>query len=114
MLVIVVYIMIAGGTQDTAIAKLFELEKQIFIESGAHAEQSLRNIKVVKAFGQEQKECNKFVTHLDRGTKTIMSHSFMYSIGFGLHEGVPYFVNGFGNLIGGVFIYNKVSNLFVV
>lgn len=110
MLGIVFYIMIAGGSQDASIEKLFDLERKIFIESGAHAEQSLRNIKVVKAFGQEQAECNKFVNHLENGTKTIMSHSLMYSIAFGFHEGVPYFANGFGNLIGGVFIYNRVSN----
>ena len=56
-----------------------EIEKS-YEKSGADAEQALMSIRVVKAFGQETSEIQKYTKHLSQADKRIHKYSVLFGL----------------------------------
>ena len=83
-------------------------DEKVFRESGADAEQTLGSIRIVKAFGQEKQEIQRFNQHLSGKDDLIKKQALMFGISKGLLETVVYFVGAYSLLIGGFFITSQV------
>lgn len=81
------------------------------MKSGGAAEQALTAIKVVKAFGQEKEEINKFEGHLIANRHRATRQAWLYGLGKGAVESAMYIVPCYGLLLGGIFITSDVSLL---
>lgn len=98
-----------GGYQNYTLAKKIKEDEKVFNKSGADAEQSLGSIKIVKAFGRENYEYQKYEEHLSVDEASMNSYSKRYGLSFGLIESLRYVLTFYGLLIGGVFIVDHVS-----
>ncbi len=72
--------MMIGGLNQASIDKANEQDEKNYLLSGSQLEQSLHAIKIVKAFGQETLETEKFEKHLiiDRAAKRF--YTILYAI----------------------------------
>jgi ABC-type multidrug transport system fused ATPase/permease subunit len=64
--------------------RISQKNDEAFIKGGADAEQALSSIKVVKAYGQETHELQKFKSHIGAKDKEVKRNSYMY----GLTQGI--------------------------
>ena len=103
-------VMIIGGFNDFSIKKANEQDEKNFIKSGSDLEQSLHAIKIVKAFGQESFEIEKYEKHLiwDKTTKKL--YTFMYALSWGFFETIFYLGLLFAFIIGTPFVVDEVNN----
>jgi ATP-binding cassette, subfamily B (MDR/TAP), member 1 len=104
------YLFGIGGFQDEYLQRGEEENEVAFRQSGAQAEQALNAVKVVKAFGQEQYECEKFDKKVNERTVQNKKRAIIYGLTFGLVESGFYFQPGFFMFIGGIFITSEVNN----
>ena len=79
-------------------------------KSGADAEQALGAIKVVKAFGQEERETKNFNKHLKRGNRTSGRQAIMKGFASGMLETMVYTMTTLCHYIGAVFVREGVQN----
>ena len=108
-LLCIVYTWILGVIQTLIIEKKTKNEELVFHKSGADAEQALNHIKIVKAFGRENYESEKYKNHLETNKDELNKYSMLYGFSFGIVESLRYMFSFYGLLIGGVFIIVQVS-----
>ena len=90
--------------------KIKDKSDQAYLKSGADAEQSLSSIKMVKAFGQEQHEIQKFDDHLTCNQDEVKKVAYAYGFSQGLMDSVIQIGRSYSLLIGAVFVINGVSS----
>ena len=90
--------------------KANEQEENNFIRTGSDIEQALNSIKIIKAFGQEKYETDKFVKHLDVDTNIKKKYTFLYAFSVGIIETVFYYGLFSTFIIGGAFVIGGVHN----
>jgi ABC-type multidrug transport system fused ATPase/permease subunit len=78
-------------------------------KSGAHAEECLSSIKIVKAYGQEQYEVSKFESHLNKSSEASRQ-SWQYGLSHGLIESSYQFGRVFSFIIAVTLLLNGVKN----
>ena len=76
-LIIMPYTLICGISRSQILIKGNQKIEKAYETSGADAEQALMSIRVVKAFGQEQNEFQKYVNHLDKAKKSTVKYSVL-------------------------------------
>ena len=81
-----------------------------YTKSGSFAEQALSNIKVVVAFGQEQREINNYVRHLDEAKKEGQKGKLVVALSLGIFNFLIFSSYAYGLFVGGQFVKNKVYN----
>jgi ABC-type multidrug transport system fused ATPase/permease subunit len=108
MLACIPYTLIAGGYQNLIIEKEVEQDEIVYRKSGADAEQALGSIKLVKAFGQEKIEIDKYNEDLKINEKTLSRYSVNYGFSFGFLETLRYVLPCYFLFLGGVFIISGV------
>lgn len=109
MMIIWIYIIIVGGFQGYTLTQGEVKDEQTFQQSGSEAEQALNSIKVVKAFGQENYEVQRFEKHLLKTDYLMTKYSWYFGISRGLFESSLYFIPAYSLLLGGLFIVSSVS-----
>ena len=103
-------ILITGGLYTTImVSDTYQTELR-YRKSGADAEQALGAIKVVKAFGQEDRETREFNKHLKRSNRTIGTQAIMKGLASGLIETMSYLLTAICMYIGSVFVREEVQN----
>lgn len=108
-LVVTVYVFALGGFQGAILDEHETQDERAYSRGGGDAEQALRAVKVVKAFGMEEHENKKFESHLEERKKYTKDHAFRYGISFGLIETITYWCQSYAFLIGGFFIADQVN-----
>lgn len=88
----------------------YKHQEKAFKASSTKAEQALASIKVVAAFGQEQKEEDRFNEHLEEARVSAIKFYFCSSLGYGLNNGAFMFVFGLALLFGALFVTESVHN----
>ena len=78
-------------------------------KSGAHAEQALSAIKVVKAFGQEKSEIDSYNYELDKTSASGKIQAILVGFANGLIELLIYFLTAFSLFVGAMFVKERVS-----
>ena len=79
-----------GGFYTTIMVKDAYQTELRYRKSGADSEQALGAIKVVKAFGQENRETKNFNKNLKRGNRTSCRQAVMKGLASGLLETMTY------------------------
>ena len=102
--------MIIGGFNSNAVQKANEQEEKNFIRTGADLEQTLNAIKVVKAYGQERYEIDKYERHLVLDKKAKQLSTFLYGLSVGFVEILFYAGLLSSFIIGGAFVIGGVNN----
>ena len=74
-----------------AVKKANEQDEKNFIRAGADIEQALNAIKIIKAFGQERYETDKFIKHLSIDQSQKIKFTFLYALSVGIIETVFYY-----------------------
>ena len=69
-----------GITRGRLLSKENEEIEKSYEKSGADAEQALMSIRVVKAFGQETSEIQKYINHLSQADKRIHRYSILFGL----------------------------------
>ena len=101
---------IVGGFYSTVmVSDTYQTELR-YRKSGADAEQALGAIRVVKAFGQEDRETREFNKHLKRSNRTIGTQAIMKGLASGLIETMSYLLTAICMYIGSVFVREGVQN----
>lgn len=103
------YTWTVGGYQEYLLQRAIKDEEIAYSKSGTDAEEALNAIKIVKAFGQENQELDKFESHLKASERTTKSYAWYYGISFGLTESLTYFLSAVFLLLGGFFITEQVG-----
>ena len=83
-------------------------QRQAYSKSGAQAEQSFNAIKIVKAFGQEKAEWNKFSQHLSISHQTIQKYSWTYGLSKAMLESIVHIISIYGFILCGIFAVYQV------
>jgi len=81
-----------------------------YAKSGAYAEQALSNIKVVSAFGQEKREIENYVRHLDEAKKAGQFGKLIIAFSFGIFNMLIFTSYAYGLFVGGQYVKNHVYN----
>jgi len=81
-----------------------------YAKSGGYAEQSLNNIKVVTAFGQERREITNYVRHLGEAQKQGQVGKLVVAFAFGFFNLLIFTSYAYGLFVGGQFVKGKVFN----
>lgn len=79
-------------------------------KSGSFAEQALSSIKVVKAFGQENKEVQIYNEQLDKQKHSGKFQAVLLGFSVGVLEIVVYLLTLFCLLVGSLFVIERVYN----
>ena len=84
--------------------------ERAFKASSTLAEQALSSIKVVAAYGQEEKEEERFIAHLDKARSSGIRFHFLSALAYALNGGV--FLAIFAGVLyfGGLFVTEGVHN----
>ena len=109
LVVVIVMIAIPGGFQASVVERGFVEAEESYRKSGAHSEQAINAIKVVKAFGQENRERRNYERHLKRAQRRTQKQTFLYALAMGILEFTLVIVHPYAWLIGGTFIIENVS-----
>ena len=83
-LIIIPYALFWGASRAKFLSKGNEEIEKAYEKSGADAEQALMSIRVVKAFGQESAEIQKYKYHLNKTDKNVNKFSFLFGVTWGL------------------------------
>ena len=73
------------------VVKAVEKEyEHAYLKGGSNAEQALNSIKIVKAFGNESFEVNKFSTHLKMTQSDLESISWKYGFSWAFKNSIMF------------------------
>ena len=67
-------------------------------------------MKIVQAYGEEEKEIKNFNKHLNSSLKTGVKASFLTSLGFAVNRSMLYFMGASGIWFGFYLVYKGVQN----
>ena len=98
-----------GGFEMVLSLKGESKERESYSKSGAQAEQSFSAIKIVKAFGQEGYEAEKFTKHLEATYANIQKSSCVYGLAKAMLDGIPYIIGAYIFIISGLYLLNEVK-----
>ena len=79
-MIVLPFMIFAGTLQNIVHVKIDKKNGDAYIKGGANAEQALSSIKVVKAYGQESHELQKFKNHIGADEKELKRSSYFYDI----------------------------------
>jgi ABC-type multidrug transport system fused ATPase/permease subunit len=85
-IIVVPFVVAAGMAQNVVIMKINKKNDESYIQGGADAEQALSSIKVVKAYGQESHELQKFKKHIGANEKEVKRGSYLYGLTQGIMQ----------------------------
>jgi ATP-binding cassette subfamily B (MDR/TAP) protein 1 len=100
----------AGGIQVQVAEKGFLEAEEAYQASGGMAEQALNGIKVVKAFGQENRERQNYIKHLEVAEARGLKYKLHYALAMGFLDFIVYFAHPLHWIVAGTFIIEKVTN----
>jgi len=81
-----------------------------YSKSASHAEQALGNIKVVVAFGQEKREIDNYVKHLDEAKKQGKIGKAIIGLSIAIFNFIVFFSYAYGLFVGGQFVKAEIYN----
>lgn len=81
-----------------------------YAKSGAHAEQALNNMKVVSAFGQEKREIDNYVKHLDEAKRQGQLGKFIIVFSMAIFNFLIFSSYAYGLFVGGQFVRAEIYN----
>ena len=108
MIFIWIIILGIGGAEMILSMRGEASQRQAYSKSGAQAEQSFNAIKIVKAFGQEKAEWNKFSQYLSRSHQTIQKYSWTYGLSKAMLESIVHIISIYGFILCGIFAVYQV------
>jgi ATP-binding cassette subfamily B (MDR/TAP) protein 1 len=82
-----------------------------YAKSGAYAEQALNNMKVVAAFGQEKREIDNYVKHLDEAKRQSQIGRFIIVFSLAIMNFLIFFAYAYGLFVGGQFVNAGIYNV---
>lgn len=88
----------------------YKRTERAFKKSSTYAEQALSNIKIVAAFGQENKEEERFTEHLDYARNTSIRFNFLTALGYAINNSGFILTFGAALYFGGLFVTEGVHN----
>lgn len=101
--------LVVGSIYGIIIMKDSEKTEIRYQKSGAHAEQALGAIKVVKAFGQENFEVTSYNQELDKYSSGANYQACLVGFAYGLLEILVYALTTFSLFVGTMFVKDHVS-----
>ena len=110
MLIMFPVLVVIGGFYTTIMVGDAQKTELRYRKSGAYAEQAIGSIKVVKAFGQEERETKDYNKHLNTGNKTASKQASMKGLASGLLETLTYILTFISLFIGATFCREGVYN----
>lgn len=110
MLIMFPVIVVIGGFYTTVMVSDAMKTELRYRKSGAQAEQAIGAIKVVKAFGQEEREIKDYNYHLRKGNATATSQAVLKGLACGLLETLSYILTFISVFIGATFCREGVYN----
>ncbi|CAI2367048.1 unnamed protein product [Moneuplotes crassus] len=81
-----------------------------YAKSSSYAEQALNNIKVVSAFGQEKREIENYVSHLDEARRQGRVGKAIMAFSMGTFNLLMYLAYSLGLYFAGLFVHYKIYN----
>ena len=108
---VVPYWIVVAGYQTSTLDNTEQKLNKAFLKSSGKAEETLTAVKVVKAFGQESAEANKFTKYLEKDQNELKKQSWPYGFSLGLLESTVYFARAYSFIIAALFILNDVRIL---
>lgn len=109
-LVVPIIVFAIGGFNMYVIEKTNKAAERNYLKTGADVEQTTNAIKIVKAFSQENYEVSKYEKHLRSDDKNQNKNAVIYGLSLGLLESAYYICMLYVNMIGGVFVIEKIKN----
>lgn len=111
---VLVYCVVLGGFVEYSFGRVAKVSEDAFHKGGIQAEETISAIKVVKAFGQEERCTKDFNFHLENKHDEIMSMAWLYGIAFGCLETMCYVAVAYPMLIGCFFVSESVSLIILI
>ena len=102
--------MIIGRFNIYAVKQANGEDEKNFIRAGADVQQALGAIKIIKAFGQESHEIDRFIKHLNIDQDKKKWYTFLYALSIGFIETIFYYGLILAFIIGGAFTIGEVNN----
>jgi len=88
----------------------YKNQERAFKKSSTLAEQALSSIKIVAAFGKEEKEEARFSGPLEEARTSGIKYHFITSIAYSINNGGYLIVFGLTLLFGAMFVHHGVNN----
>jgi ABC-type multidrug transport system fused ATPase/permease subunit len=89
--------------------KIDKKNSDAYIKGGANAEQALSSIKVVKAYGQELHELQKFKNHTGVDEKELKISSYLYGLTQGFFASMLLFSRAYTFVVATALVLSNVS-----
>jgi len=102
--------MVIGGFYANIVVREAYQTELRYRKSGAIAEQALGSIKVVKAFGQEDRETKNYNRHLYSREASGRNQAILRGLSMGLLDILQYLWTFVNMLIGAIFVREAVYN----
>lgn len=106
---IIPYVFFMASREVKAVKERDKNTDEAYAESGANLEQALNSIKIVKAYGQEKYEVNKFTTNLRNKELERSKSSWKLEIYMGLIDTAYNFGRIYSVIVGAAIILLNVS-----
>jgi ABC-type multidrug transport system fused ATPase/permease subunit len=103
------FMIFVGASQNIVLVKIDKKNGDAYIKGGANAEQALSSIKVVKAYGQESHELQKFKNHIGADEKELNRISYLYGLTQGLFGSMILFSRAYTYVVATALVLNNVS-----
>lgn len=104
-----VFIVIGGFYTTIMVGDAYKTEVR-YRKSGAFAEQAIGAIKVVKAFGQEERETALYNKHLDGSAGSAETQALLKGLASGFLETLTYILTVISLFIGSIFVRENLRN----
>nr|AOQ25828.1 ABC transporter B family member 1 [Moneuplotes crassus] len=88
----------------------FKKQEQAFKASSTLAEQALNSIKVVQAYGQEEKEDERFCEPLEEARKSGIKYHYISSLAYGMNNGIFMLIFALALFFGALFVTEGIKN----
>jgi ABC-type multidrug transport system fused ATPase/permease subunit len=103
------FMILTGASQNIVLVKIDKKNGDAYVKGGANAEQALSSIKVVKAYGQESHELQKFKNHIGADEKELKRSSYLYGLTQGLFGSMILFSRAYTFVVATALVLNNVS-----
>lgn len=104
------FLVVGACIMGTGIKLGYNKSQAAYAKSGGFAEQTLNNIKVVVAFGQEKREIKNYVGHLDEAKKQGQVGKVIIAGSIAIFNFLIFASYAYGLFVGGQFVKGKVFN----
>lgn len=108
LLVCLLFAALLSRNMEGALNRIREVGDEAYLKGATQAEETLGNITVVKAFGQETEEVEGFQKRLKRKRGELLGLGCRYGVAFAWLESISYVFIAYRMLVGGFFVSEKV------